>query len=52
MAYLIHCDCGHVSRGDTEEDLVEAANRHIDEVHPDMTGKVSRDDLLAMAEEL
>ena len=50
-AYLIKCDCGHVSRGETEDELVQATNRHIDEVHPDMAGKVSRDDLLAMAEE-
>ena len=52
MAYLINCDCGHVSRGDTEDELVDAANRHIEDVHPDMAGKVSRDDLLAMAEEV
>jgi predicted small metal-binding protein len=52
VAYLINCDCGHVSRGETEDDLVEQANRHIEEVHPDMAGKVSRNDLLAMAEEV
>jgi hypothetical protein len=52
MAYVINCDCGHVSRGETEDELVEEANRHIEEVHPDMVGFVSRDDLLAMAEEV
>ena len=52
MAYVLTCDCGHVVRGETEEELVEATNRHIEEVHPDMAGKVSRDDLLAMAEEV
>jgi predicted small metal-binding protein len=52
MAYVIHCECGHVSRGETEEELVEAANRHMEEVHPDIAGKVSRDDLLAMAQEV
>ena len=52
MAYLINCDCGHVSRGETEDELVAAANRHIEEVHPDMAGKVSREELLAMAEEV
>jgi predicted small metal-binding protein len=51
MAYVIYCDCGHVSRGETEDELVQEANRHMDEVHPDMAGKVSREDLLAMAEE-
>ena len=52
MAYLIHCDCGHVSRGETEDELVQEVNRHMDEVHPDMAGTVSREDLLAMAEEV
>jgi predicted small metal-binding protein len=51
MAYLISCDCGYVSRGETEDELVAEANRHIQEVHPEMAGMVSRDDLLAMAEE-
>jgi predicted small metal-binding protein len=52
MAYMINCDCGYVSRGETEDELVEAANLHIEEVHPEMAGKVSREDLLAMAEEV
>ena len=52
MAYVITCDCGYVSRGESEDELVEEVNRHIDEVHPDLAGKVSRDDLVAMAEEL
>jgi predicted small metal-binding protein len=52
MAYVISCDCGYISRGETEDELVEEANRHIEEVHPDMAGQVSRDDLLAMAEEV
>jgi predicted small metal-binding protein len=52
MAYVISCDCGYVSRGETEDELVQEANRHMEEVHPEMAGKVSREDLLAMAEEV
>ena len=52
MAYMITCDCGYVSRGETEDDLINEVNQHIHEVHPDMAGKVSPDDLLAMAEEI
>ena len=52
MAYVINCDCGHVSRGETEDELLEAATRHMEEVHPDIAGKVSREDLLAMAQEV
>ena len=51
MSYLIKCDCGYVCRGETEDEVVEQTNQHIEEVHPAMAGKVSRDDLLAMAEE-
>lgn len=52
MAYVINCDCGHVSRGETEDELVQEATRHMEEVHPDIAGKVSREDLLAMAQEV
>jgi predicted small metal-binding protein len=52
MPYVINCDCGYVSRGQTEDELVAEANQHIEDVHPEMAGKVSRDDLLAMAEEV
>ena len=38
--------------GETEDELVDEANRHIEEVHPDLAGTVSREDLVAMAEEL
>jgi len=52
MPYVISCDCGYVSRGDTEDDLVEVTMRHIEDVHPDMVGTLSREDVLAMAEEI
>jgi predicted small metal-binding protein len=50
--YVINCDCGYVSRGETEDELVQEANRHIQEVHPELAGQVSREDLLGMAEEV
>lgn len=51
MAKLINCECGQVVRGETDDELVAAATAHIDRDHPELVGKVSRDDLLAMAEE-
>ena len=51
MAYVINCDCGFVVRGETEDVIVANAEQHIQEAHPDMVGKVSRDDFVAMAEE-
>jgi predicted small metal-binding protein len=51
MAKLINCECGYVVRGETDEELVQHAKRHIEEIHPDLAGKVTSEDLLAMAEE-
>jgi predicted small metal-binding protein len=51
MAKLINCECGQVIRGETDEELLSKAEAHIQESHPDLVGKLSRDDLLAMAEE-
>ena len=51
MAKLINCECGEVVRGDTDEALVAAAEAHINRDHPELVGKISRDDLLSMAEE-
>jgi hypothetical protein len=51
MAKLIRCECGYVSRGETDDELVVAAQRHIESDHPDLVGRVSREELLAMTEE-
>jgi predicted small metal-binding protein len=51
MPKLINCECGYVARGETEEELLAEAERHIRSDHPDLVGRVSREDLLAMAEE-
>lgn len=51
MSKLINCECGAVVRGDTDDKLVEAAEAHVVENHPELVGKLSRKDILAMAEE-
>jgi predicted small metal-binding protein len=51
LAKVINCDCGYVVRGDTDEELLNGARAHISDKHPDMEGKVSDDELLAMAED-
>lgn len=50
MAKLINCECGQVVRGETDEELVANAFAHIDRDHPELVGKLSREDVLAMAE--
>jgi predicted small metal-binding protein len=51
MSMVIHCECGYVVRGGSENELVERAQAHVAESHPELEGKVSREDFLAMAEE-
>jgi predicted small metal-binding protein len=33
MAKIINCDCGYVARGETDDELVQVAQRHAREVH-------------------
>jgi predicted small metal-binding protein len=51
MAKLINCECGQVVRGEEDEELIENAMSHIEQNHPGLVGKISREDLLAMSEE-
>lgn len=51
MSMAIHCECGSTVRGETEDDLVAAAEEHIAADHPEMVGSISREQLLRMAEE-
>ncbi len=52
MAKLINCECGQVVRGETDEELLAAAEEHVNRDHPELVGKITRDDLLGMAEEV
>jgi predicted small metal-binding protein len=51
MAKVINCECGYVVRGADDDELIRNAEEHIRQDHPDLVGKMSRDDLLALAEE-
>jgi predicted small metal-binding protein len=47
MTKVIKCDCGYVFRGETDDELVQAAQTHAREVHSiDLTAEQA----LAMAE--
>jgi predicted small metal-binding protein len=51
MSKLINCECGQVVRGETDDELVAAATEHVNRDHPELVGKLTRSDILAMAEE-
>jgi predicted small metal-binding protein len=51
VASIVNCECGEVIRAETDDDLVEAVTAHVERDHPELIGKLSRDDMIAMAEE-
>lgn len=51
MGSIVNCECGEMIRADTDDELVAAVSAHVDRDHPELVGKLSRDDVLAMAEE-
>jgi predicted small metal-binding protein len=48
----INCVCGQVVQGEDDDELWEQAKDHLRTDHPDLVGKVSREDILAQAEEI
>lgn len=51
MPKLINCECGEVVRGNSDEELIRAVEAHVSQHHPELLGKLSRQDILAMSEE-
>jgi hypothetical protein len=47
----ISCVCGLVVEGQDDDELWENAQQHMSADHPELAGKVSRDDIVAQAEE-
>ena len=48
----INCVCGSVVEGDDDDELWEQALLHLRDDHPDLAGKVTRQDIVAQAEEI
>lgn len=51
MGMVINCECGETVRAETDDELVGKVERHVGDAHPELVGKLSREDVLAMAEE-
>jgi hypothetical protein len=51
MPKVINCECGEIIRAEDDDGLVALVERHVERAHPDLAGKLSRSDILAMAEE-
>ena len=50
MRKVINCECGLQVSGDNDDELVANVERHIAEDHPELVGRMTRDDLLARAQ--
>lgn len=51
MGKIITCECGTTLRASDDDDLVRQVQAHVESDHPDLVGKLGREDVLAMAEE-
>ena len=51
MAKLIDCECGRAFRGETADEVVEQAQEHIEESHPEIVRTVSREQLADWVED-
>jgi hypothetical protein len=51
-AKRIACVCGKVVEGENDDELWAEAQAHLSSDHPALVGNVSREDILAQAEEL
>jgi len=48
---VINCECGETVRAESDDELVAKVETHVGQAHPEMVGKLSRDDILGMSEE-
>ena len=51
MAKVVNCECGAVVQAESDDELVQKVESHVADAHPDLVGTMSRDDIMAMAEE-
>lgn len=51
MGWIVNCECGETVRADDEDGVVSGVGQHVEAKHPDLIGTLSRDDVLAMAEQ-
>ena len=51
MTKVLSCECGFSVRAETDDEIVERVEAHMEEVHPDLVGNVTREEILAMTEE-
>ncbi|WP_372791678.1 DUF1059 domain-containing protein [Paraconexibacter sp.] len=51
MSKVVNCECGQTVRAEDEDALVAQVEAHVSRDHPELVGKLSREDIVAMSEE-
>ena len=46
---MVHCPCGVDVSGETDEELVQNVQNHVQKEHPELTEQYSREQILAIA---
>ena len=46
---VVHCDCGHDVQAETDDELVDRVEAHVQEAQPEMVGQMTREQILGMA---
>ena len=52
MSFQVNCECGRIVKADSESEIVVKVEQHVSEDHPELVGKLTRDDIVAMSEEV
>lgn len=50
MSWAVHCECGETVRAQDETGVIEQVKEHVGAKHPDLVGKLTEGQILAMAE--
>jgi predicted small metal-binding protein len=48
MARQITCECGHVVRGESEDEIVDLTREHLRSDHPQLSDRVTREEIVAL----
>jgi hypothetical protein len=51
MGKMIRCECGEIVRGEDEQQVLAAANEHIQAAHPDQADSFNDSQLRAIMED-
>lgn len=51
MTKVVHCECGTDVKAESDDALVAAVGQHVHEHHPELEGKMTREQILGMAHE-